>query len=556
MATFSDDFNRANGAPGSNYNGASGFNIVSNALVDSNSGIDSLATNPLLVTAISGGVDNTANVKFTYSSGKVYAIHIRSLDASNGYQVQHADTTLRIWTMVAGTPSTIASENITVSGGETYRLEAEIAGSAPSVITGRLYRTSDEALIGTVSVSNNNSALQAAGRPGLGSFAGATFDDLNVTTSSTVADTTYDAANRQVLYTPFLWRSQTGATMQTSNCGASTYFRANITGAGGNIRMVVATSMLSGIASAATPLLEYSINGAAESTVVLAYSASNTEITIASDLSIGEYEVRVSFRAVQLGLGDSLGNRWDHSLTTGSSVWRVVSWIVGNGSIMESQQSRRRRRMLWFGDSNSEGAEALTAGAGQPRTAQDATIAAPYILAGLLGDEWEACVDGRSAQGWETGGFGSVPAFPSAWTLYASGASRKSSTLLNFEPDLLLVAHGINGTTTSSTVTSWITAARVACPNSHIGVVVPHTGAARSALTTGVNNYLTGAPGDAKVSLIDAGNLAGADIHMTQAQHTTYATALQPLIEAFIAPPSSGGGRSSLNLSGGYQGVY
>lgn len=178
---FSDDYNRADGAPGANYTQAGGgadYTIVTNELNCVCSGNQSLA-----VTSIA----DVANVKVTFkrASGAGYdaGVHVRSSfggatsNTGSGYVLNASGTTIEIIRRIGGANTIVGSKaGLTLADNDV--IAVEISGTGATV-TFRIFLNTVEQTPALTDTSG--SRITTAGKVGFYVFnAGSMHDDLLV----------------------------------------------------------------------------------------------------------------------------------------------------------------------------------------------------------------------------------------------------------------------------------------------------------------------------------------------------------------------------------------
>jgi hypothetical protein len=180
---FSDDFNRADGAPGSNWaqtGGGTDFTIVSNELTCSVSGNRSLAI-------ASGALSDQTNYKVTWkrASGSGYdaGVFLRgslggtTSNTGNAYIINPFSSQIDIIRRVAGVNSTVGSRTgLTLADGDTYAVEITGTGTTVSF---QLYQNGSA--LGAAITDTNAARIVVAGATGIYVFqSGSMNDDVQV----------------------------------------------------------------------------------------------------------------------------------------------------------------------------------------------------------------------------------------------------------------------------------------------------------------------------------------------------------------------------------------
>ncbi len=326
-------------------------------------------------------------------------------------------------------------------------------------------------------------------------------------------------------FSPYNWRLSGSTYAQTNNTGA--YFKLGFTGT--SLQLAVDVSMLVSAAVDAGdyPALLTSIDGGAFERYQL--TSADDEIFLATGLSAGTHEALCIL--VGIGLSD---DRW----TTPELVWRITEALVDDGEA-SSAPTIYPDSMIVFGDSHSEGWEALAAGVYVENA--DASQAFPHLIARAF--KCEVGVIGFASQGYTATGAGGVPDLEDAWDFYSDGESRLSGGLLVPEPAYIVSAHGTNdGGSVAAAVEALIAVWRAAAPDAKMFFLVPPGAVHESDLAAGV-----AAAADPDVYTTDhEENLlqrAWSDTgsHPNVRGHARYAAAHIRLMQAELASGSGGG---------------
>lgn len=370
--------------------------------------------------------------------------------------------------------------------------------------------------------------------------------------------------NAAILWSPGNWYSNGSGSFQPNNVlPSSTYALSNTPGAyfrtvinstgSGLIAVTIDTTILTGITAGSTPVIAYSIDTNAWTTVQLTASSAPTTINLVTGLSAGAHTLELYFMAVDLTSTTSMGDRWNNPVTNFSGV-KILYFTIDTGSTLSAPVTRPYRA-IWFGDSTLEAAEnvssALTVGG------QDAGQGYGYVS--MLGLNAEIGLVGNASQGYAHTGSGNFPALynapqsSSSWPYYFSGASRLGQPL-----DWVICNHGINGTVTSATVQGWITQVRAAYPAVKIFVMVPWIYTNASSIVAGVAAYQAAVPSDTNVFLINPTgipngtaywNAGGTFLHPNVRGDALTAAAYVGGIKAALTSGGGGGGASTGGLS-------
>jgi len=475
-----------------------------------------------------------------------------------------ASGSFRLYTVVNGATLNTTSYAMALTVGQTYHLRLAVRGSQVACFVNSQQ---------IMSVTDAN--ISAAGRAGV--FFGAADTDStgyqldNFTGAVPVAAAVTDP---NLLFSPYNWYSDGSGAMQATNVKASStlaqsnnagaYLRFTVNAAAaGNVSLMLDTSPLNGITAGNCPTLAISVDGQAFTSQLLAYATGTTRLPLALNLPAGNHAFVVCFRSVTLNSSLAMGDRWN----TPASVVKVTGVeIDGKGSATASQTARSKR-MIAYGDSITEGADAV--GSSNANADQDATQIWPLLVAGAL--DAEVGVVGFSGQGWTVGGYGNVPKFydtttpaNSTFDKYYSGTSRLIASALAPAPDYVAVLHGKNDASqgasdsaVTATVTAWLGDVRADAPSAKIFVVTPFDGSKRSAIAAGF-----GAASDSNADLIDLGTAieptlssgglnTNDGIHPNVRGHATFASMLVDQIVPLLESGGGGGGAGSFTGSCG-----
>lgn len=368
---------------------------------------------------------------------------------------------------LAASPSSInPSTTTTVSLTGTNTLWTQETAAGLFTISG----VAGCSISGTPSVGGNTSATISV-------VTGSTTGTLTITDTSNGSTTTVTVAagpqtinvtNSAWYWSPGNWYSDGAGSMGANNVKASStyartwnvgaYFRFGFSGASaGNVVLNVDCSSLSAITSVNRPILMSSVDGAAPTETTL--TSATTTVTLATTTASGTVKVWLK----GIGTNSGGGDRW----TTPTLAVKVTSLTIPAAASMVATTAKTRK-MLVFGDSLAEGTATLSNT--HDNTGQDGSQIWGALLADAL--DAEVAIVGCDTQGWSQSGIDNVPAFSSAWNLHTAGLSRLTSSLIDPQPDVIVINHGKNGTFTTGTVTSTLAAIRAAAPSAKIYVVV------------------------------------------------------------------------------------
>lgn len=215
-------------------------------------------------------------------------------------------------------------------------------------------------------------------------------------------------------------------------------------------------------------------------------------------------------------------DRWSLSNDNGIE---VAGFRIDSGKAVSAPATTHNATALFLGDSITEAAvDADDNRANKSWAAQLADLRS-----------WEHGQVGFSYQGWTYMLAGTnVPDGEASWDLFYDGASKLSGGLFVDEPDNLLLNWGENDATLGSndpvaveaSAENVLAAIRAAAPNANIFLVVPFTGAMRSAVTDAFNDYQSASP-DANCYLIDTGYTSAADYDNSDGKHPSTVGAAQ-----------------------------
>jgi hypothetical protein len=338
---------------------------------------------------------------------------------------------------------------------------------------------------------------------------------------------------------PYNWYQNGSASIQTPNPGAFDTF--GFTGTSIGVTVDTSAMVTAGYASNIYPVLKWYIDGVLQPTHQII--STDTLISLASSLA-SENHVLILYL---MGVDESgVSNRW----TPPTMSLVIDNYVLDTGATTYTVPLPNAGYYLSLGDSISEGAVTLGSANNPPSYAQveDATLGYQYILAQQLN-----LILGNVAfagEGWTTG-VSSVPGLATTYNLIFAGQSR----VFTPQPNLITVNMGTNGTVTAATVTTFMTNLRAACPIAFINMIVPFGQANAANITTGYNNYVTGAPTDLLVNLINLGSTGSSivsansydTVHPNIQGHILLAAALLPLIKY----PLTQGNGPSLTSRGG-----
>lgn len=196
-----------------------------------------------------------------------------------------------------------------------------------------------------------------------------------------------------------------------------------------------------------------------------------------------------------IGADEFSGTREATAPASPSNVVRVFSVTLDGGSTLTAPVLLPS--WYWqFGDSITESVRVNRTSA-EPLDHDSWKSSVHFIAAGLGSNK---IAIGYGASGYENGGSGSALNAIACITKYSTGRNRSFRTA----PTDVVTLHGTNGTTTAADVQNWLSTARTFFgASTWLHVVTPPGGFAKAILDTGVANYKSATPSDAKVTRID-----------------------------------------------------
>lgn len=288
--------------------------------------------------------------------------------------------------------------------------------------------------------------------------------------------------NAALYYSPNNWYD-TGSSDRSSDVGA--YVKFKFTGT--RIAVNVTNSHSN------DNILGWQIDGGVLKTHPLPFSSSGVASTsLAQGLTDTTHDITIWYGLVR-------NNSQDRWTASNSNSVEITGFDIDSGKVV-SAATLHTKKALFYGDSITETA---VPGYGSQSWAPQ--------LANLMG--WEYGQVGFSWQGWTYMlPSSNVGTFQASWPYYYATNSRLSSGTFVNQPDYIFINEGQNDasfggnnpTAVTNAATSTITAIRAAAPSAKIFVVIPFTGAMRSAITTAFNTYQTSTP-DSSCYLIDLG---------------------------------------------------
>lgn len=285
-------------------------------------------------------------------------------------------------------------------------------------------------------------------------------------TASASGDVTIAVTSTALYFSPYNWYSDGAGSMQSNNVkGSSSFAWSNMrgayiktkatVGASGYIKLNLDTTSLQTLAAAGCPTLIWSVGEAGWQTQLLAYSASGVQVTLASGLAAGTYDVFVAFRSVYI---TNEGDSW----TTPLNKVHVTGLALSSGGSV-SAPTVRPNTMLIYGDSITEGD--LSNGGPRSASSQNALYTYGFRLADALNAE--VGIVGMYGKTWSW--------FSSSWAYYSASFSRLVGGALTPAPTYIVSNYGENDGTSPplSTINSVLAALSAAAPTAKIVLNVP-----------------------------------------------------------------------------------
>lgn len=370
------------------------------------------------------------------------------------------------------------------------------------------------------SVSGSPHAISTTSSPAISNPSSVNYTVTNGATNFSVTSPNW-------FWSPYntYFNGSTSATMLTMGA----YSKLNFTGTSAVLSVDVSALVNAGTAAANYPKLAYSIDGATRTEVQL--TPSTTNLILASGLSAGTHSLYFSM------ISDSVFV--DHWTVPVSPV--KVTGLTLDGGATITAPTLKPARAVFFGDS---GTAAYDVNSGDNSiAANDASKGWVPQMASFVNAEYAQI--GYGGQGYTQGAAdGTTPAFPSTWHSYYNGQSRLTAGKFTPIPDYVFIMQGGNGGVSSSTfVTTDITNMRTAsAAATKIFVVIPLSGAGRTNITAGYNNYKTANPTDSQVYLLDLGTLTYPTtdgVHPTEPGYVVVANAIKSTVRSTASPSMS-----------------
>ena len=392
-----------------------------------------------------------------------------------------------LYKAVGGTFTQIAGSSIfTLTAGSTTQLKLSVRGS-----TITLYASTNGGTTFTSVCSATDSTITGTGQAGIGFYAQSAPTD----STSFHADNLTGVSAVSIAPNHSAWFNSPGNWIVSPAAAISTDFGAKRAIVVSGTTSASLTFDLSALTTAAVaggdyPQIRYSIDDGPTTDAAVA-----TSVSLFTGMNTGAHEIVYEFVR---------GNYNIDAYTTPVMALRETGLNLGIGATVSAPTDLQPDLMFVAGDSITAGLTMLsTANPG----GHDGTATFAKALGPALGAE--VGIGGKGAVGWAFAGVGNVPAFTTEWKNAWNGQARSFPALKR-----LVAVMGTNDalnsiadSTVTSAVTSWLADARSTLEASAwIHVVVPFGGFKRSAINTGVANYLASHAGD-KSDLIDLGAL-------------------------------------------------
>jgi hypothetical protein len=294
-----------------------------------------------------------------------------------------------------------------------------------------------------------------------------------------------------LLWSPFNWDTLNVGdfgvatkSKQATACGA--YLRFRVTGTT-SVVLNIDTSTLAGFGS--TPLLNWTVGNTAIQSAQLTIGAST--LTLATGLTAGTtYDVHVWF----MGRTETQGTTWGSAGVSPTNVVRINGIAVDGSATVSAPSVIRPFNDAFYGDSIPEGVRAAGT---TTQPADHGRSVAQFVGIGMNAEYGQL---GYGATGWEQTSSYGMPPLPTTWNYHSAGRARSFAA----PPRAIFVMHGYNGATTAADVSNWLTAVRAAVGTATwLFVCAAPSGVATSTQATGVANYKSAFPTDARVAFID-----------------------------------------------------
>jgi hypothetical protein len=359
------------------------------------------------------------------------------------------------------------------SGGGTFTpTTVSISSGTP---TATFTYTPGSTGVKTISVTNN----------------GGLTNPSNISYTSNAGPTVLQPTNANWYFSHNNWNVTSGSAIAVSG-GA--YFKLGFSGTSIAVGLDLSSLASAGETSDQYPSIRYTVDGGAYIDSQLTIGQTSLSIT---GLSAGNHTIELWY----------LAGHWDNSPATAKDRWNTPLYclkITGatlDASAASVAQTLKPYKLLWYGDSISEGVRANNS------TTHPAAHNAYETIPAFVAEGLNAELGNHSFAGsnWNAAGTGNAPGLLAGYASIYNGVSRLTTGQYTVQPDYVAIMHGANGSPAASDVTTVIGNIRTAAPNAYIFVIIPVGGQGRSNITTGVTNYLTANLTEHKVKIIDVG---------------------------------------------------
>ncbi len=256
-----------------------------------------------------------------------------------------------------------------------------------------------------------------------------------------------------ILYSPYNWNVTHGAAASW-NPGA--YFKTLFGGASCTLNFDVSAN------AAPLPQIMYRVdNGGWTQAPVAATISCTIPPATTGNADVGYHLLEVIYKSRDTSGGSVI---WSNPSPT---VPVFVGLTLAAGGVLVAP-GRAPLNVAIFGDSITEGIRTLGEAASGTPDDNDARLCWAYEMGRLLGAE--VGIIGHGGSGYNEGGVGGIPAFPTSLALIGPGISRVFAP----QPDLILVNHGTNdGGDVTANATASVNALLAACPSARLVLLNP-----------------------------------------------------------------------------------
>ena len=301
-----------------------------------------------------------------------------------------------------------------------------------------------------------------------------------------------------VAFSPYNWYKSGSAYAQSPNPGA--YLKVGFMGTRIAIHFDVSPLTGAGVPAPRYPLVRYSVDGGPPTSVQL--TPATASLTCASGLASGRHTLLLQYVAGYVFL-----DFW-----TPVNVVRVTGFTLDDGASTVAPSgaiAAQAKNALFLGDSITNGDNTVTTFSGGVTNAvetQDATVGYVPVVAAGIGSEYGIVAYGGAS--WDgNAADGHTPGLMTFALMLDRLHSRLVAGKLSPVPEDVFVNMGENAGPSGGDVPRLLTALRAASSaKTNVFIIIPFSGRARAPLTAGVQSYLSTAPTDAHVYLLDLGN--------------------------------------------------